>query len=213
VDWVQFGVFFNMGQCCCAGTRIFVQEGIYDKFLKALKERTAKNKIGDPFSEGTFHGPQISQTQFDRIMGYVQHGLDEGAKLEMGGKKFGTEGYFIEPTIFSGVTDKMKIQQEEIFGPVCSISKFSTQEDVIEKANSTTYGLASAIFTRNLNTMLDVSAALHAGTVWVNNFNMIHYALPFGGFKESGIGRELGKYALANYTQIKTVNINIRKTL
>jgi len=207
ISWVNFGIFFNHGQCCCAGSRIYVQEGIYDKFIQKFKERTAKNAVGDPQHPDTFQGPQVSQLQFDRIMSYIDAGKKEGAKVETGGARHGKEGYFIQPTIFSDVSEDMKIMQEEIFGPVCSISKFKTEEDAIKLGNTTNYGLAAAVHTTNLNTAIRVSNALKAGTVWVNQYNMISYQAPFGGFKESGIGRELGKYSLANYTNVKTVHI------
>ncbi|OAP62932.1 aldehyde dehydrogenase [Fonsecaea erecta] len=209
ISWVNFGIFFNHGQCCCAGSRIYVQSGVYDKFIQAFKERTAKNVVGDPFKADTFQGPQVSKLQFDRIMNYIQSGKEAGAKVETGGERHGTEGYFIQPTIFSNVSEDMKIMQEEIFGPVCSISKFDTEEEVIRLGNETTYGLAAALHTSNLNTAIRVANALKAGTVWVNNYNMISYQVPFGGFKESGIGRELGKYALANYTQVKSVRVRL----
>jgi aldehyde dehydrogenase (NAD+) len=209
ISWVNFGIFFNHGQCCCAGSRIYVQSGIYDKFIEAFKQRTAKNVVGDPFKADTFQGPQVSKLQFDRIMNYIQSGKEAGAKVETGGERHGQEGYFIQPTIFSNVSDDMKIMQEEIFGPVCSISKFETEEEVIKSGNETTYGLAAAVHTQNLNTAIRVANSLKAGTVWVNNYNMISYQVPFGGFKESGIGRELGKYALANYTQIKSVRVRL----
>merc|ERR1711877_74168 len=192
ISWVNFGIFFNHGQCCCAGSRIYVQEGIYDKFVQRFKERAAKNVVGDPFAQDTFQGPQVSQLQFDRIMNYIQAGKDAGAKVETGGNRKGDKGYFIEPTIFSNVTEDMKIMQEEIFGPVCSISKFNTKD---------------------LNTAIEVSNALKAGTVWVNTYNTLHHQMPFGGYKESGIGRELGEDALANYTQTKTVSIRLGDAL
>ncbi|KAK0512283.1 hypothetical protein JMJ35_005411 [Cladonia borealis] len=213
ISWVNFGIFFNHGQCCCAGSRIYVQEGIYDKFVEAFKKRAQANKVGDPFAADTFQGPQVSQLQYDRIMGYIDAGKKEGAKVEIGGERHGKEGYFIQPTIFSNVSEDMKIMQEEIFGPVCSIAKFKTEEDAIRLGNATTYGLASAVHTSNLNTAIRVSNALRAGTVWVNQYNMLHHTLPFGGFKESGIGRELGEAALANYTQTKTVSIRLGDAL
>jgi len=213
ISWVNFGIFFNHGQCCCAGSRIYVQEGIYDKFIQRFKERAQKNVVGDPFSADTFQGPQVSQLQFDRIMGYIKAGKDAGATVEIGGNRKGDKGYFIEPTIFSNVTEDMKIMQEEIFGPVCSISKFKTQEEVIKIGNSTTYGLAAAVHTKNLNRAIEVSNALKAGTVWVNTYNTLHHQLPFGGYKESGIGRELGEDALANYVQTKTVSIRLGDAL
>ncbi|KAB8342793.1 hypothetical protein FH972_022391 [Carpinus fangiana] len=213
ISWVNFGIFFNHGQCCCAGSRVYVQEEIYDDFVARFKERAAKNVVGDPFGKDTFQGPQVSQLQFDRIMAYIKAGTDAGAKVETGGKRQGDVGYFIEPTIFSNVSEDMKIMQEEIFGPVCSIAKFKTKEDAIRLGNSTTYGLAAAVHTTNLNTAIEVSNALRAGTVWVNTYNTLHHQLPFGGFKESGIGRELGEAALANYTQDKTVSIRLNGAL
>lgn len=213
ISWVNFGIFYNHGQCCCAGSRIYVQEGIYDKFVEAFKKRAEANKVGDPFAADTFQGPQVSQLQYDRIMGYIEAGRSEGAKIEIGGERHGKEGYFIQPTIFSGVSEDMKIMQEEIFGPVCSIAKFKTEEDAVRLGNATTYGLASALHTSSLNTAIRVSNALRAGTVWVNQYNMLHHQLPFGGYKESGIGRELGEAALANYTQTKTVSIRLGDAL
>jgi len=213
ISWVNFGIFFNHGQCCCAGSRIYVQESIYDKFVQRFKERAGKNVVGDPFSKDTFQGPQVSQLQFDRIMSYIEHGKQAGATIETGGKRMGDKGYFIEPTIFSNVTEDMKIMQEEIFGPVCSIAKFKDQADAIRLGNGTTYGLAAAVHTKNLNTAIEVSNALKAGTVWVNTYNTLHWQLPFGGFKESGIGRELGEVALDNYVQTKTVSIRLGDAL
>ena len=144
---------------------------------------------------------------------YISEGKKAGAKVEIGGERQGTEGYFIQPTIFSGVSEDMKIMQEEIFGPVCSISKFSTEEEAIKVGNSTTYGLAAAVHTTNLNTAINVSNKLKAGTVWVNTYNTLHHQLPFGGYKESGIGRELGEAALDNYTHVKTVSIRLGDAL
>lgn len=144
---------------------------------------------------------------------YIDAGKKEGAKVEIGGKRHGDQGYFIEPTIFSNVSEDMKIMQEEIFGPVCSIAKFKTMEDAIKVGNSTTYGLAAAVHTTNLNTAIKVSNGLRAGTVWVNTYNTLHHQLPFGGYKESGIGRELGEAALENYTQTKTVSIRLGDAL
>jgi len=213
ISWVNFGIFFNHGQCCCAGSRIYVQESIYDSFVEKFKERAQKNVVGDPFASDTFQGPQVSQVQFDRIMNYIKAGKDAGAKVEIGGNRKGDQGYFIEPTIFSNVTEDMKIMQEEIFGPVCSISKFKTKEEAIKVGNATTYGLAAAVHTTNLNTAIEVSDALKAGTVWVNSYNTLHHQMPFGGYKESGIGRELGEEALGNYTQTKTVSIRLGDAL
>ncbi|KAJ8097525.1 aldehyde dehydrogenase domain-containing protein [Lipomyces tetrasporus] len=209
VEWINFGIYYNAGQCCCAGSRIYVQETIYDKVIDAFKRRAQANVVGNPFDEATFQGAQVSEAQYNRIMAYVELGKKEGATVEVGGERHGSEGYFIKPTVFSNVTEDMRIMQEEIFGPVCAIAKFKNLEDVIQKGNSTAYGLASAVHTRSLNTAVEVANRLRAGTVWVNCYNSLHWALPFGGYGESGIGRELGKEALRNYTQVKTVNINL----
>ncbi|PWY66453.1 aldehyde dehydrogenase [Aspergillus heteromorphus CBS 117.55] len=206
ISWANFGIFYNHGQCCCAGSRILVQEGIYDKVVARLKERATQNKVGDPFHHETFQGPQVSQLQFDRIMEYIDHGKKGGATVAVGGERHGTEGYFIQPTVFTDVTTEMKINQEEIFGPVVTVQKFKDVEDAIKIGNSTAYGLAAGIHTKDVNTAIRVSNALRAGTVWVNSYNMLSYQVPFGGFKESGIGRELGSYALENYTQTKAVH-------
>lgn len=213
VSWVNFGIYYNHGQCCCAGTRIYVQEGVYDKFLAAFKKRAEQNKVGDPFKEDTFQGPQVSQLQFDRIMGYIKSGKEEGATVETGGERHGDKGYFIQPTIFSNVKPDMKIMREEIFGPVCAIAKFKDEEEVIALGNDSTYGLAAAVHTKDLNTAIRVSNSLKAGTVWVNCYNLLHQQVPFGGYKESGIGRELGEAALANYTQNKSVAIRLAGAL
>lgn len=212
INWVNFGIYFNHGQACCAGSRIYVQEGIYDKFLAAFKKRATENKVGDPFDEETFQGPQVSRLQYDRIMGYIKSGKEEGATLETGGVRHGNKGYFIEPTIFSNVRPDMKIVQEEIFGPVCSISKFKDVKEVLKLAHDTPYGLAAAVHTTSLDTAIRISNSLKAGTVWVNCYNMLHHAVPFGGYKESGIGRELGEAALANYTQNKSVALRLTKS-
>lgn len=212
VAWANFGIFYNQGQVCCAGSRIFVQEGIYDKFVELFKAKAKQTVVGDPFAEDTFQGPQVSQLQFDRIMGYIKSGKDEGAKIEMGGERHGTEGFFVQPTVITGATGDMKIMQEEIFGPVVAIAKFTDIEDVLQKAHDTTYGLASAVHTQNLNTAIMVSNRLEAGTVWVNCYNALHHQLPFGGYKASGIGRELGEYALANYMS-KNVHARVRSQL
>ncbi|KAK4108694.1 aldehyde dehydrogenase [Canariomyces notabilis] len=209
ISWVNFGIYYNHGQCCCAGSRIYVQDTIYDKFVAAFKKRAEQNKVGDPFNPETFQGPQVSQLQYDRIMGYIKLGIEEGATALTGGGRHGDKGYFIQPTIFTDVRQDMKIMQEEIFGPVCAIAKFSKEEEVIKLGNDSSYGLAAAVHTKDINRAIRVSNALKAGTVWVNCYNMLHYALPFGGYKSSGIGRELGEAALANYTENKSVAINL----
>uniref|UniRef100_A0A8H7K6P6 Aldehyde dehydrogenase n=1 Tax=Bionectria ochroleuca TaxID=29856 RepID=A0A8H7K6P6_BIOOC len=209
ISWANFGIFFNHGQCCSAGSRLLVQEGIYDKFVARFKERAADNKLGNPFNEDTYQGPQISQVQLDRIMDYIESGKKEGAMVATGGGRHGSEGYFIQPTVFTKVTSTMRIAREEIFGPVVTIQKFKDEAEAIKIGNNTAYGLAGAIFTQNVKTAVRMSNALRAGTVWINSYGNLSYQAPFGGFKESGIGRELGSYALENYTQIKTVRHNL----
>ncbi|KAK1141288.1 aldehyde dehydrogenase (NAD(P)(+)) ald5 [Aspergillus melleus] len=213
ISWSNFGIFFNHGQCCCAGSRILVQEDIHDKFVARFKERASQNKLGNPFDQDTFQGPQVSKLQFDRIMEYINHGKQSGATVAHGGERHGDEGYFIQPTVFTNVTSDMKISQEEIFGPVVTVQKFKDEAEAIKIGNSTAYGLAAAVHTKNVNTAIRVSNALRAGTVWINNYNLISWQAPFGGFKESGIGRELGSYALENYTQIKAVHYRLGDAL
>ncbi|TEB33828.1 aldehyde dehydrogenase [Coprinellus micaceus] len=203
VSWTTHGIFWNHGQACCAGSRIYVQSGIYDEFLKKFTEKAKAIKVGDPFGTGIDQGPQVSQIQYDRIMGYIESGKADGAT------RVGTDGYFIEPTIFTDVKPDMKIVREEIFGPVGVVIKFEDEEDVIRQANDTTYGLAAAVFSQDINRALRTAHRLQAGTAWVNCANQLHANVPFGGFKQSGIGRELGEYALHNYTNVKAVHVNL----
>jgi len=205
VKWSHMGIFFNHGQTCCAGSRLFVQEEIYDVFVQKFEAMTAEMKIGDPSKAETSLGPLVDIIQFDRVMGYIQKGKQGGATCKMGGERHGEEGFFVKPTIFSDVTDDMVIAKEEIFGPVVVIMKFKTLEEVVERANDTPYGLAAAVHTSNHNTAIKVSNALEAGTVWINCYNMFFNQNPFGGYKTSGLGRELGEYALSEYTQVKSV--------
>ncbi|KAI0033622.1 aldehyde dehydrogenase domain-containing protein [Vararia minispora EC-137] len=213
VNWAAFGIFWNHGQACCAGSRIFVQEGIYDKFLEAFTKKALEIKLGDPFKQGSYQGPQVSQIQYDRIMAYIQSGKEQGAQVHVGGERFGTEGYWIKPTIFTNTTPDMKIVREEIFGPVGVVIKFQDEEDVVRQANDTTYGLAAAVFSQNITRALKVAHRLQAGTAWINCYNQIHCQVPFGGYKQSGVGRELGEYALENYTAVKAVHVNLGHTI
>jgi len=208
-NWAAFGVFWNQGQVCSAATRLYVQAGIYDKFLEKFTEKLKAINVGDPFGETSWHGPQVSQTQYDRIMNYIQAGKDEGAKVHIGGERIGTEGYFMQPTLFTDTKPDMKIVKEEIFGPVGVLIKFEDEEDAIRQANDSTYGLAAAVFTENINRAIETVHKLKAGTTWVNCTNSLHNNVPFGGFKQSGIGRELGEYALHHYTNVKAVHINL----
>jgi len=207
VELAHFALFFNQGQCCCAGTRLMVQEGIYDKFVEKATEKAKMRKVGDPFKAETEQGPQVDETQMNTVLGYIKSGIAEGANLRAGGARWGDKGCFVEPTVFSDVTDDMKICKEEIFGPVQVIQKFKTVEEVIQRANKNTYGLAGAVFTQNLDRAMYVSNSLRAGTVWINCYDALDAQAPFGGYKMSGIGRELGEYALHNYTEVKTVTI------
>ena len=209
IEGSHFALFFNQGQCCCAGSRLFVEEKAYDEFVEKSVARAAKRTVGNPFDPATEQGPQVDQEQFNKVMGYIQAGKSEGAKLLHGGNRVGTEGYFIEPTVFGDVKDNMKIAEEEIFGPVMSIIKFKSMDEVIARANQTIYGLAAAVWTRDIGKAHAIANNVRAGTVWVNCYDVFDAAAPFGGFKQSGIGRELGEYGLQQYTEVKTVTVKL----
>jgi aldehyde dehydrogenase (NAD+) len=207
IEGSHFALFFNQGQCCCAGSRLFVEQKVHDQFVEKMVKKVKKTKVGDPFDDQTTQGPQVSQEQFDRVMSYIDAGKQGGAKMLTGGGRVGKLGYFIEPTVFCDVKDSDKIAQEEIFGPVMSIIPFKDIDEVIERGNRTMYGLAAAVWTRDIKKAHRLAAELKAGTVWINCFDVFDAAAPFGGFKMSGIGRELGEYALRNYTEVKTVTV------
>uniref|UniRef100_A0A914HYY0 aldehyde dehydrogenase (NAD(+)) n=1 Tax=Globodera rostochiensis TaxID=31243 RepID=A0A914HYY0_GLORO len=209
VQQSAFGLFFNQGQCCCAGSRTFVDAKVYDEFVHRSKQLAEKRVLGNPFHLDTDQGPQIDGDQMEKILQYIDQGKKEGAKLISGGKQFGDNGFFVEPTIFAGVQDQMKIAQEEIFGPVMSIIKFDEVQDLVEKANNTIYGLAAGVMTQDLDKALYVANNIRAGTVWVNCYDVFDAAAPFGGYKMSGVGRELGEYGLSAYTEVKTVTIKV----
>jgi aldehyde dehydrogenase (NAD+) len=198
-------LFFNMGQCCCAGSRLFVEESVYEQVLQAVTDRAKKQRIGDPFDQATTQGPQVSQEQLDTIMSYIEAGKAAGAHCATGGERMDRPGFFVEPTIFDNVDDDMTIAREEIFGPVLCVMKFEDVNEVIDRGNKTIYGLAAAVWTKDIDKANRVAAGLKAGTVWVNCYNVFDVAVPFGGFKMSGLGRESGEYALANYTEVKAV--------
>jgi aldehyde dehydrogenase (NAD+) len=207
IDGAMLGLYLNQGQCCCAGSRLFVQEPIYDKMVEKLSSRVKKRKLGDPFDPETEQGPQVDKAQFDKILSYVAKGKSQGAKCVAGGERHGTKGYFVQPTIFADVKDNMAIATDEIFGPVMSIIKFKDVEEVITRANTTDYGLAAAVWTRDIGKAHAIADRVRAGTVWVNCYDVFDAAAPFGGFKRSGIGRELGEKSLDNYTELKTVTV------
>jgi len=204
-------LFFNMGQNCSAGSRTYVEESIYDRFVERAMQVVQKKKVGDPFDPETFHGPQTTNRQFDKTMEYIRIGKEEGARLVCGGKKIGDKGYFIEPTIFADVTDDMRIAKEEIFGPVMVILKFTDYKDVIQRANNSIYGLTGGVSTMNISKGLDAAKKIKAGTVWVNCWNEFDPGVPFGGFKQSGVGRELGPNGLFNYLENKSIVISLAK--
>jgi len=209
LQYAHGAIFDNHGQSCCAASRTFVQEEIYDTFVTRSKELALKRVVGDPFADGTVQGPQIDEAQFNKILGLIESGKKEGAKLQCGGERFGKVGYFVKPTIFADVKDNMRIAKEEIFGPVMQILKFKSMEEVLERANNTTYGLAAGVFTQDINKALTFAQGAQAGSVWVNCWDALTPHTPFGGFKQSGNGRELGEDALKEYSEIKTVTIKI----
>ncbi|XP_047170265.1 benzaldehyde dehydrogenase, mitochondrial-like isoform X1 [Vigna umbellata] len=203
VEAAHSALFFNQGQCCCAGSRTFVHESIYDEFVEKAKARATKRVVGDPFKSGVEQGPQIDFAQFEKIMKYIRSGIESGAKLESGGQRVGSKGYYIEPTVFSNVQDDMLIAKDEIFGPVQSILKFKDLEEVIRRANATHYGLAAGVYTQNTDTANTLMRALRVGTVWINCYDVFDAAIPFGGYKMSGQGRVRGIYSLRSYLQVK----------
>ena len=203
------GIYLNQGQCCCAGSRLFVEDSIHDAFVETIVAQSRSRKVGDPFDPATEQGPQVDQAQFDKIMGYIAQGKQEGATCATGGKRVGTKGFFIEPTVFTNVKDEMAIAREEIFGPVLSVLKFSDTDELVRRANATNFGLAAAVWTRDIAKAHDVARRLRAGTVWVNCYDVFDAAAPFGGYKRSGFGRELGERGLDGYLETKTVTVSL----
>ncbi len=214
VNGAMMGIFFNQGQVCCAGSRIFVEEKAKDEFLERFKEKAEKVKVGDPMDQATLMGPQVSEEQLTRIKGYVDIARAEGATVLTGGAtpqldpQF-QKGYFFQPTIFSDVDNKMRVAQEEIFGPVSSVITFNDDDELIQKANDTIYGLSAGIWTRDITRAHRFARAVKAGVVWINTYNMMNAASPFGGYKQSGYGREMGRHALELYTQVKSVWVDL----
>lgn len=206
---------FNQGQVCTATSRIMVQESIYKDFVEAFQKQTKDvSVVGDPFAENTFQGPQVTKAQHERVLGFVQAGKDEGATLISGGETFTdgptpNKGFFIKPTIFTDVKPSMRIFQEEVFGPFVVIGTFKDEEQALEMANDSSYGLGSAVFTKDITRAHRVARRIEAGMVWINSSNDSDFRVPFGGVKQSGIGRELGEAGLAGYSQTKAVHVNM----
>ncbi len=203
----HLGLFFNQGQCCCAGSRLFVQENVHDEFVDRMVAYNESRRLGDPLDPSTEQGPQVDKNQFDKVMHFIDRGNAQGAECVTGGHRYGDKGYFVEPTVFTHVKDEMDIAQKEIFGPVMSILKFRDENEMIERANNTIYGLAAAIWTRDIQKAHRIAAEVRAGTVWINCYDVFDAAAPFGGYKMSGMGRELGAEGLKAYTETKTVTV------
>ncbi len=207
IEGTHFGLFFNQGQCCCAGSRVFVEKKLHDQFVERISQINADRRLGDPLDPSTQQGPQVDKAQFDKIMSYIDKGKRGGAECVTGGDRFGERGYYVQPTVFDNVTDDMEIATDEIFGPVMSVLTFEDVDEVIQRGNNTFYGLAAAVWTKDVTKAHHMAAKLRAGTVWVNCYDVFDAAAPFGGFKMSGMGRELGIRGLDAYTENKTVTV------
>ena len=208
VDGAIYAGFYHQGQCCEGGTRLLVHEKIYDEFTKKLKEKIEKMTIGDPMDKKTEVGPIINEKQFNIIMDYIKTGKEEGAEILTGGNKVGDKGYFIEPTVFVNCNNKMKISQEEIFGPVVVLIKFKDDDEAVEIANDSIYGLGGAVWSGSDERALKIAKRLRTGTVWINEYHLLSDRAPFGGYKQSGIGREFGMDGLKEYTETKHIHID-----
>lgn len=203
------GIMYNHGQNCSAGSRVFIHRKHYDDVVKKLAEMANNVKLGPGLDSSTEMGPLVSKEQQERVLRYIEKGKAEGARVAAGGEKAFEKGYFVKPTVFADVTDEMTIAKEEIFGPVVAVLPFDDVEEVIKRANNTPYGLAAGVWTENIKTAHYIANKLKAGTVWINDYNLENAATPFGGFKQSGIGREMGSYALDNYTEVKSIWVNL----
>lgn len=216
IDGLQLGILFNQGQVCCAGSRVFVQEGIYDKFVAAAVDAFNKVTVGNPLDPNTQMGAQVDQGQLRKILSYVELAKEEGATIACGGEAYTegdcAKGSFMKPTLIVNATNDMRVAQEEIFGPVAVVIKFKTEEEVIAMANDSVYGLGGAVWTRDINRAIRVSRGVETGRMWVNTYNQIPSGAPFGGYKQSGIGRETHKVILEHYTQKKNIMINLNET-
>jgi aldehyde dehydrogenase (NAD+) len=199
------GIFYGKGEVCNAGSRLFVEKSVHDKLLEKLVDRARKLEPGDPLDPKTRLGALVSRAQMDKVLGYVQTGKEEGAQPVLLGERIGDRGYFVKPTIFDAATPSMRIAQEEIFGPVLTVLSFETMDELVEKANSTIYGLAAGIWTRDVGKAHTLARKIQAGTVWINAYGSLSAESPFGGYKQSGFGRELGRYGIDLYTQVKSI--------
>lgn len=209
VDAVVYGIAFNAGQCCNSGSRVLVQDSVADRFTAAVVERMARVRVGDPFAPQTQVGAITTDKQLQTILAHIAGALQDGAQLALGGSRIDRPGLFVEPTVLTGVTREMAIARQEVFGPVLSLLRFTDIDDAVELANSTLYGLSAAVWSRDLTTCISAARRIKAGTVWVNTFLEGHAELPFGGYRESGMGRELGRRATEDYTESKTLHLHL----
>ena len=209
VDAVVYGIYFNAGQCCNSGSRVLVQKSVAAKFAQAVAERSRLVKLGDPLEPGVQVGAITTEKQLATILSYIDQARAAGAQVVLGGKQVAGRGRFVEPTVIGGVTADMSIAREEIFGPVLSLLEFADLDEAVALANATPYGLSASVWSRDISTCMNAVRRIRAGTVWVNTFLEGHAELPFGGFKESGLGRELGRCAVEDYTEAKTVHLHL----
>ena len=205
IPGASMAIFFNQGQCCCAGSRLFVEKKIFDKVVDGISQAASKIRVLPGLNPESDLGPLVSEEQLNRVCGYLESGIKEGAKATVGGSREGDKGYFVKPTVLVNTNDKMKVVQEEIFGPVVTAIPFSDPNEIVSRANDTIYGLAAGVWTRDVKKAHSIASKLKAGTVWINCYNVFDAALPFGGYKQSGWGREMGHEVLKNYTEVKSV--------